>query len=43
MNDLSKDGKTVMNDGIKYSKEKQSINEETNIPAGVKKPKITIK
>lgn len=33
--------KTIYNDAIKYSKERQGINEQPNVPAGVKKPKMT--
>jgi len=42
MKELQND-KTVNDDGIKFSKEKQGLNEKPNVPAGVKKPKMTMK
>ena len=39
----NKSDKTADTDGIKYSKEKQGLNEKPNVPAGVKKPKMTMK
>lgn|GEM_PF-2955636 len=40
MDELNTSGKTIDTDGIKYSKEKQGINEKPNIPAGMKNPKL---
>lgn len=34
---------TAKDDGIKFAKEKQGLNENTNMPAGVKKPQKTMK